>query len=81
MEIGMKKFSLGLDFSGGTLERRKNGRLNRAGEEKIKRWIEKKEGQRSPCLGSLPRAMGLLRFRQGQAEADGKRRIVSLKAA
>lgn len=29
---GRKKFSLGLDFSGGRVERRKNRRFNRAGE-------------------------------------------------
>lgn len=51
MKTGRTKFSLGLDFSGDRVERRKNGRFNRAGEEKIERWIEKKEGQRSPCLG------------------------------
>lgn len=51
------------------------------GQGRRQRWIERKEGQRSPCLGSLPRAMGLLRFRQGQTEADGERRTASLKTA
>ena len=35
METGRRKFNLGLDFSGGTVERRKNGRFNRAGGEEI----------------------------------------------
>lgn len=39
--MGRKTFSLGLDFSGGRVERRKNRRLNRAGGEKMERWIER----------------------------------------
>lgn len=81
VEAGRNKFGLGLDFSVGRMERRDDGRLNRAGEENEGRWTEGTEGQQNPCPGRLPRAMGLLRFRQGWAEADGERRIASLKAA
>lgn len=72
---------MGLVFYGGRVERRKSGRFNRAGEDKVERWIERKEAQRTPYLGSLPRARGLLRFWQGQSKADGERKIASLKAA
>lgn len=44
VDTGRKKSSLGLDFSGDRVERRKNGRFNRAGKKKIERWIVRKEG-------------------------------------
>lgn len=76
-EKGRKKFSLGLDFSGGRVERRKNLNLNEAREDR------EVDGEKGGSKEPLPRqsAMGLLRSQQGQVGADGERRIASLKAA
>lgn len=68
MNKGRKKFSLGLDFSGGRVDRRKNISLNTArGDREV-------DGEKGGSKEPLPRqcAMGLLRSWQGQAEADGE---------